>query len=346
MATPIKDSAWLEWIASLLGGTSRQKRAAAFPPDQYWCLLDELPLHLIPAGSLFTVPPDRTKKYILNPRASILPSGHIPAEFAERSELLQRFALQGPVAWISQTGTNSLLPFWLDSPLENSPAQVAVEGSVPSTLSDEDLSVLIAAGLLQSVDQADREREDWRDLITRNAEMFHERGYAPIRNLIHPFHVAALRRYFRYMLRHGRIDFGDEQCPQRYQVHNDSVARFFHEYLVKTVNTVVGEPVKPSYVYSACYMSGAELKKHTDREQCEFSITFCLDFSPEPGTHTSWPIKLDTPRSSVTVYQALGDGLVYRGTRVPHYRDTLPAGRTSTSIFFHYVPENFAGPLD
>jgi hypothetical protein len=104
--------------------------------------------------------------------------------------------------------------------------------------------------------------------------------------------------------------------------------------------------VKPSYVYLASYLEGAELKKHTDREQCEFSVTLCLDFSPEPDLATSWPICLDTPLGSITIYQALGDGLVYRGTKVPHYRSVLAPGYTSTSIFFHYVPKDFSGSLD
>jgi hypothetical protein len=93
-------------------------------------------------------------------------------------------------------------------------------------------------------------------------------------------------------------------------------------------------------------VSGAVLKKHIDREQCEFSVTLCLDFSPEPRRETSWPIRLDSGQGTVTVYQALGDGLVYRGPRVPHYRDILPNGHTSTSIFFHYVAEGFTGSLD
>jgi hypothetical protein len=93
-------------------------------------------------------------------------------------------------------------------------------------------------------------------------------------------------------------------------------------------------------------LSGAELKKHTDREQCEFSVTLCLDFSPEPELATSWPLHLDTAEGTVTVYQALGDGLVYRGTQVPHYRSVLGEGITSTSIFFHYVPAEFSGSLD
>jgi hypothetical protein len=112
------------------------------------------------------------------------------------------------------------------------------------------------------------------------------------------------------------------------------------------MSAVAGEPVKPSYVYLASYLSGAELKKHVDREQCEFSITLCLDFSPEPDLATPWPICLQTPTSTVTVYQALGDGLAYRGTRLPHYRSKLGEGQTSTSIFFHYVGADFGGSLD
>ena len=88
------------------------------------------------------------------------------------------------------------------------------------------------------------------------------------------------------------------------------------------------------------------LEQHTDREQCEFSITFCLDYSPEPSLATGWPLLLHTDSGTVSVYQAIGDGLLYRGRELPHSRDTLREGRTSTSIFFHYVREDFSGPLN
>jgi hypothetical protein len=128
--------------------------------------------------------------------------------------------------------------------------------------------------------------------------------------------------------------------------YNEPVARFFHHQIAAMLSAVAGEPLKPSYVYMASYLSGAELRKHTDREQCEFSVTLCLDFSPEPELETPWPIRLDTPGATVTVHQALGDGLAYRGTRLPHYRRLLGEGQTSTSIFFHYVPVDFAGSLN
>jgi hypothetical protein len=55
---------------------------------------------------------------------------------------------------------------------------------------------------------------------------------------------------------------------------------------------------------------------------------------------------LDTAQGKVEIHQALGDGLFYRGTRVPHYREALGDGFSSTSIFFHYVPADFKGTMD
>ena len=48
MAAPVKDTAWLEWIAGLMGAASRQRHTATMLPHQFHCLLDELPLHLVP----------------------------------------------------------------------------------------------------------------------------------------------------------------------------------------------------------------------------------------------------------------------------------------------------------
>ena len=112
------------------------------------------------------------------------------------------------------------------------------------------------------------------------------------------------------------------------------------------VAAIAGEPVKPSYVYVASYQSGAELEKHTDREQCEFSISLCLDYWPEPANETPWPLQLQTEEGNVSIFQGIGDGLIYRGRSLSHWRGRLPQGHMSTSIFFHYVPAEFSGSLD
>ncbi|HZC23959.1 MAG TPA: hypothetical protein VE866_11520 [Candidatus Binatia bacterium] len=351
MASSLNNSAWLEWMAGLMGGGSRQSHAASFPPNRFYCLLDELPLHLIPrwscsAGRLH----DRTQMLDLNPDCTLCSDGQLPAEVAAQKELVSRFALQGTIAWVRDAATGCLLPFWLGPELEEIVETLRSGKSASSALPVAAGDLLQQAGILIATDPTARARKDegkkWEKGIRETAASFQQRGYAPLPGLIHPFHVAALRRYYRYLIRAGALELGDQQSQRRYVAYNEPVARFFHRQIVRWVTAVAGVPVKPSYVYLAAYLGGAELRKHTDRAQCEFSVTLCLDFSPEPELETPWPIRLDTAHGTITVYQALGDGLAYRGTQVPHYRDRLGEGQTSTSIFFHYVPDEFTGSLE
>jgi hypothetical protein len=344
MAAQVKDAVWMEWVASLLEGASRQTRAAAFPPEQYYCLLDELPLHLLPQGSAGLLRQDLSGPLFLNPACLICPADQLSEELTSQPGLLSSFALQGMIAWIRHPVTESLLPFWLGSELESAVRSLRPGYDARGVLSKEDCRILVASGILKQADSPlPCESAESHEKL-RNA--YRDQNYVPFPALIHSFHVAALRRYYRCLIRKGLIRQRDPQCPQRLVAHNEPVARFFHHQLTKVVSAIACEPVKPSYVYFASYQAGAELKKHTDREQCEFSISLCLDFFPEPERETPWPLCLDTPKGKVEIRQALGDGLFYRGTRVPHYREALGDGLTSTSIFFHYVRANFDGSMD
>jgi hypothetical protein len=343
MASSINNPAWLDWMAALVGGVSRQWMAATYPPDRFYCLLDELPLHLVPRAALG----ERSGSHalFLNPECRLYSAEDLPDELLPDREVLSGFALQGTIAWVRDP-SNMPVPFWLGPELESMVRGLRPGEPVSDSVPAFARSVLDRAGILISEECRSRCQTDRDEKIQRAGALFRKKGYAPIRGLIHPFHIAALRRYYRHQIRSGAIQLGDGQSPRRYVSYNDPVARFFHRRIAATLSAVAGEPIKPSYVYLASYLSGAELKKHTDREQCEFSITLCLDFSPDPNLATPWPIQLDTPTGTVTVYQALGDGLAYRGTRLPHYRSKLGEGQTSTSIFFHYVAADFAGSLD
>ena len=331
-----------------MGGVSRQTHAATLPPDRFYCLLDELPLHLIPQHSLrsWNLPQNRNQPLYLNPECFFSDAGQMPAELAPQKEIFSGFTLQGAMAWVASRARGNLLPFWLGPRLEDRLRALRANEPVPSSLPESDRYLLQAAGILVPEDRCGRSHGERAEKLKRVSSDFREKGYAPLAGLIHPFHIAALRRYYRYLIRTGAIRLGDGQSPRRYVAYNDAVARFFHRDITATFSAVAGKLLKPSYVYIASYLGGAELKKHTDREQCEFSVTLCLDFSPEPALETPWPIHLDTSGGTVTVYQALGDGLAYRGTRLPHYRSRLGEGQTSTSIFFHYVSADFAGSLD
>lgn len=332
-------------MTTLLGGVSRQAYAATLPPDRYYCLLDELPVHLVPRRARGALPTsvDQRHPLSLNPECRLCSGDQIPDQVSR--DLVSGFALQGTVAWVRDPGNGTWLPFLLGPYLEGWVR--SLRPGEPARAIPPDVSALLTAScILVSGSEIARRTREHDEMVQRSGALFQQKGYAPLESLMHPFHVAALRRYYRYLIRTGAIRLGDGQSARRYVAYNEPVARFFHRQIVPTLSAVAGEPLKPSYVYMASYLSGAELKKHTDREQCEFSITLCLDFSPEPELETPWPIQLDTVAGAVSVHQALGDGLAYRGTRLPHYRGILPGGQTSTSIFFHYVAADFTGSLD
>jgi hypothetical protein len=347
MATSINNPAWLEWINSLMGGVSRQTVAATFPPDRFYCLLDELPLHLLTRRAFRSLQQKNygSRELFLNPNCIVLPAGDLPEEFADCRDLLSGFALQGTIAWVRDSISKSILPFWLGPKLQSLLQEIRPNEPVPESVPTRERSILAAAGILIAEGDSERREREYEGMVRKAGMLFRERGYAPLSDLIHPFHVAALRRYYRYRIRTGSIQLGDKQSTRRYCAYNEPVARYFHRQIVGSLSAVAGELLKPSYVYMASYLSGAALRKHVDRAQCEFSVTLCLDFSPEPALATPWPIKLDTKTDTVTVHQALGDGLAYRGTRLPHYRSPLSEGQTSTSIFFHYVSADFEGSL-
>lgn len=244
--------------------------------------------------------------------------------------------------WVIDPATRVANPFVLQPATWQALRAWRFRGAPPSSAL---LRLLRAAGIATTESLRRAQLAEWRrDVSACQASL--RNGFAPIRGLIHPFQLSALRRYFRRLIRHKRLHFGDGQCPLRYVAKNEPVASFFHHQLRHAVSGLLGKPVKPSYCYFIGYQAGSELEKHVDRLQCEYTLALCLDFSPEPLKQTSWPLRLALPDRTVVVYQALGDALLYEGRRIPHFRGRLAEGCTSTSILFHYVDRNFTGPLD
>jgi hypothetical protein len=343
MASQVKDAAWLAWIEQLAGVPAAHDRGNQLPRSLFHCCLDDQPDHLVPERLLrpgrWEASSDRP--LFLNPDCCFTRNNESPAAVCPDA-----FAMQGELVWIKDPANDALQPFWLGLELSTLLSGAKPSEPAPSMLAPQARRVLMMADVLVPDDYASRRRKQWDETVSTTSTRFQQQGYAPVGCLIHPFHIAALRRYYRHQVRSGRLRLGDGQSPLRYVAHNDPVARFFHHQLTAAVAAFVGEPVKPSYVYLASYQPGAILKKHTDREQCEFSVTLCLDYSPEPRNATPWPLHLHKQSGIVTVFQAIGDALLYRGRQLPHSRDPLPQGHTSTSIFFHYVREDFAGSLD
>lgn len=338
MASPVADQLWLAWIERLLKPSSQAHKKEA-RRSEFHCQLDDQPDHLVPASYLR---PERwegstDRPLYLNPR------GHFDRDLKSSDPSDHLF-------WVDDDARAMSLPFSLSPALRSIIEKLESENGrvlkASSRIPPRTLRTLLMAGILIQEDQPTRDSETWSKTVSQISSQFRTRGFAPVRGLIHPFHISALRRYYRWQIRNGRFPLGDGQSPLRYAAHNDPAARFFHQQFANTVSALAGQRVKPSYSYVASYQSGAALEKHTDREQCAFTLSVCIDYAPEPRQATPWPLHLHPSTGTVAIYQSLGDALLYRGREIPHSRHKLPAGHTSTSIFFHYVPEDFAGSLD
>ena len=343
----MKDAAWLAWIEQLAVAPARLDQGNELPRSLFHCCLDDQPDHLVPVRLLR---PEYWKgladrPFFLNPECIFTADGQSPDASMSGLDGQSEIA-RGNIAWIRDPGSAALQPFWLSPELWNILAGVQPGDPALSVLSPPSRRTLMMANLLVPEDFSSRRRQEWDDIVSFIGPQFQSQGYAPVGRLIHPFHIAALRRYYRHQLRTGKLRLGDGQSPLRYVSHNDPVCQFFHHQLAPAMSAFAGEQLKPSYVYLASYQAGAVLEKHTDREQCDFSATFCLDYAPEPRNATPWPLELHKKSGTVKVFQAIGDALLYRGCQLPHSRDKLAEGHNSTSIFFHYVRRDFAGSLN
>jgi hypothetical protein len=172
------------------------------------------------------------------------------------------------------------------------------------------------------------------------------RRYVVLPEIIHAVQLAAIRRYYRQLIDEGFVRFGDQEWPNRFFSARDGLAYFFQQQLTALIGEIAGEKVKPSFCFFASYRPGSDLKAHRDREQCHYALTVLLDHDRAEDV-SSWPIYVQPTQApeALPISLGLGDGLLYFGEEVLHYRPLLTEGH-STHWFLFWVPENFEKSLD
>ena len=135
---------------------------------------------------------------------------------------------------------------------------------------------------------------------------------------------------FREFARREGLE-GDTQVSQSESVYNYLP---FLEILCQKcpeVSIAIGETVLPTYTYARVYKNGATLAGHTDRDECEISLTVNLDGDED------WPIWIETPDGKeVRVSLKPGDAMIYLGCTARHWREEY-TGNWYTQCFLHYV---------
>lgn len=162
----------------------------------------------------------------------------------------------------------------------------------------------------------------------------------------------------------------DEKDFVRTYAHNVPFFVKIHQQLTDFASEQFGQKVKPSYSFLSMYKDNGICPLHIDRPQCRYTIDYLIQ-STHPGP---WPIHIgehmtddvvadinergvghpdtdelkqmiiDREEWSTALLEE-NDAVLYSGTHSWHYRSERLQG-TADLVFFHFVPEDFDGPLD
>ena len=120
--------------------------------------------------------------------------------------------------------------------------------------------------------------------------------YNPIivENVIEDSAITIFKDYYREAISKGYFVLGDNQS-NRYKSNNEAFSRFLHYEILPLIEKIVCKKLKPTYSYLSAYTKNADLPPHTDRPDCEYTVSFIVD---KPNNE-SWPIYFDKTKQPI-----------------------------------------------
>jgi len=161
---------------------------------------------------------------------------------------------------------------------------------------------------------------------------FQSQGFEKWEGYIPSMFSNYLRSYFTLLVQNDKLE-GDGQAPNSHCVYGDPAFDMVMAMSVEDIGNIVGKKLIPQYTYARIYKKGSDLKIHSDRPECQYSVTLSLGGKYEK----LWPIHIkDYSGNTHEIPLDEGDMVVYHGTELEHWRDEFE-GDTQYQLFMHYV---------
>jgi hypothetical protein len=132
------------------------------------------------------------------------------------------------------------------------------------------------------------------------------------------------------------------QCNQVEKSHAGYRNSFMENLLKRCqpqVEKCTGLKLFPTYSYYRIYEPGNILRDHTDRPECEITVTLTLGFNyVNKADDYRWPIHVFIDDEKKYFNCDVGDAMIYRGCELKHGREQFDVGDDSyhVNVFLHY----------
>jgi hypothetical protein len=126
----------------------------------------------------------------------------------------------------------------------------------------------------------------------------------------------------------------DSQCPLSLSVGGDAGFDAVLCWIAPALGRLIGMDLAPTYSYTRIYAKGDVLRRHSDRAACEVSVSVSIEIpkgAPPSILHLKPPNMAET-----TIEMLEGDGCVYAGTDVEHWREPFPEDGY-IQLFLHFI---------
>ena len=185
-----------------------------------------------------------------------------------------------------------------------------------------------------------RKQQTGRNTVdpSHTAISFREKRYLPVKDILPKTMLEFLKVYYEILRANDRF-FRDDQCPSSLALGGDAAFDAVLEWFRPQISRLVGLELIPTYSYTRIYNRGAILARHTDRPACEISLTASISIPEGMAPSVIYLKPPDAEEIKVEMHE--GDGCLYAGSEVEHWRDAMPADGY-IQLFLHYITRHGA----
>jgi hypothetical protein len=165
------------------------------------------------------------------------------------------------------------------------------------------------------------------------AKRFRRQRYLFLKGMLPAPLLEYLKVYYAVLLADNYFSH-DSQCPSSLSLGSDPGLDAVLEWIRPEVGRLVGFDLAPTYSYTRRYAKGELLARHLDRAACEISVTLSIQIPKRAGPSIMY---LKPPHAEEAKVEMLeGDGCIYAGTEVEHWRNRFRVGGY-IQLFLHFI---------